>query len=58
MIRRLTAAALVAAASLAVVPAAHAVKDCDDQQPCYCGQEIAVGLPGKDPIIVLGRIDC
>jgi hypothetical protein len=58
MLRRLTAATLVAAASLAIVPAAHAVKDCDGQQVCFCGQEIAIGLPGKDPIIVLGRIDC
>lgn len=59
MLRRIVAVAVLAAAPLlAVPPAAHAVKDCDGQQVCFCGTEIAVGLPGKPPIIVLGRIDC
>ena len=57
MLRRLVAGALLAGTTLALTPAAHAVKDCDTA-PCYCGTEIAVGLPGKDPIVSLGRIDC
>ncbi|HEV2890544.1 MAG TPA: hypothetical protein VGX28_09220 [Frankiaceae bacterium] len=48
----------VLAASLATPTAAFAVKDCEEQGPCLCGQEIAVGLPDKDPIVSLGRIDC
>jgi hypothetical protein len=48
----------VLAASVAMPTAAFAVKDCEDQGPCFCGQEIAVGLPDKDPIVSLGRIDC
>jgi hypothetical protein len=57
---------LVAIAVLAVTPflgtlapaSAEGIRDCDGQSVCVCGTEIAVGLPGKDPIIVIGRIDC
>lgn len=48
----------VLAASLAAPTSAFAVRDCEEQSPCFCGFEIAVGLPDKDPIISLGRIDC
>ncbi len=48
----------VLAATLAAPAAAFAVKDCDGQGPCFCGQEIVVGLPDKDPIVHLGRVDC
>ncbi len=58
MLRRIVAVAALAAPLLSLAPAAQAVKDCDGQQVCFCGTEIAVGLPGKPPIIVLGRIDC
>lgn len=54
--RKLIALAVLAATVGA--PAALAVKDCDGQGPCFCGHEIAVGLPDKDPIVSLGRIDC
>ena len=47
----------VLAASVAAPTAAFAVRDCDST-PCFCGYEIAVGLPDKDPIVSLGRIDC
>jgi hypothetical protein len=58
-VRRLIAVAVLAASPLLAVPAhAGGVKDCDGQSACYCGTEIAVGLPGKDPIVTLGRIDC
>lgn len=54
---RLLLAAAVIAGSFALP--ASAVKDCDDdQRVCMCGTEFAVGLPDKDPIISLGRIDC
>jgi hypothetical protein len=55
--RKLLALAVLAG-SVAVPTAAFAVKDCDGQTPCFCGTVIGVGVPGKDPIIALGRIDC
>lgn len=55
---RKTLALAVLAASFAVPTSAHAIRDCEDQKPCWCGHEIAVGLPDKDPILYLGRIDC
>ncbi|HEX8001275.1 MAG TPA: hypothetical protein VF519_01115 [Mycobacteriales bacterium] len=55
--RKLLALAVLAA-SLGAPAAAFAVKDCDGQGICLCGTEIAVGLPDKDPIVSLGRIDC
>lgn len=53
---RILLAAAVLAGSFALP--ASAVKDCDGQQFCACGTQIAVGLPGKDPVVSLGRIDC
>lgn len=47
----------VLAASLATPTAAFAFRDCDFS-PCFCGHEIAVGLPDKEPIVYLGRVDC
>lgn len=48
----------VLAASLAAPTSAFAVRDCEGQSVCFCGWEIAVGLPDKDPIVYLGRVDC
>lgn len=48
----------VLAASVAAPSAAFAVKDCDGQGVCFCGTVIAVGLPDKEPIVSLGRVDC
>jgi hypothetical protein len=55
--RKLLALAVLAS-SLAAPGAALAVRDCEEQGPCFCGHEIAVGLPDKDPIVSLGRVDC
>jgi hypothetical protein len=59
MLRKLIVVAALVAASIpvgAAGAAAEPIKDCDTGV-CTCGEIIAVGYPGKDPIFVL-RVDC
>ncbi len=54
---RILLAAAVVAGSFALP--ASAVKECEEHQKvCFCGTEFTVGLPDKDPILSLGRVDC
>ena len=58
MLRKLVAGALIAGSALVVLPSpAVAVVDCEYQTPCFCGTQIVVGVPGKDPLFS-ASFDC